>query len=65
MRSDIKGSSSVNFEYYPMGYKAPSVTHGVWSQPYFRCDGNVDAWVMTYAVPFIGLDRLRTKLKFK
>lgn len=48
-----------------MGYKAPSVTHGVWSQPYFRCDGNVDAWVMTYAVPFIGLDRLRTKLKFK
>lgn len=65
VRSDIKGSSSVNFEYYPMGYKAPSVTHGIWSQPYFRCDGRVDAWVMTYAVPFIGMDRLRTKLQFK
>ncbi|XP_048745350.2 uncharacterized protein LOC130046397 isoform X1 [Ostrea edulis] len=65
VRSDIKGSSSVNFEYYPMGYKAPSVTHGIWTQPYFRCDGRVDAWVITYAVPFIGLDRLRTKLKFK
>lgn len=65
VRSDIKGSSSVNFEYYPMGYKAPSVTHGMWSQPYFRCDGRVDAWVMTYAVPFIGMDRLRTKLQFK
>ncbi|XP_056002898.1 uncharacterized protein LOC125658223 [Ostrea edulis] len=65
VRSDIKGSSSVNFEYYPMGYKAPSVTHGIWTQPYFRCDGRVDAWVITYAVPFIGLDRLRSKLKFK
>ncbi|XP_062583037.1 uncharacterized protein LOC134244804 [Saccostrea cucullata] len=65
VRSDINGTSSVNFEYYPMGYFAPSVTHGIWTQPYFRCDGRVDAWIMTYAVPIIGRDRLRTKLQFK
>ena len=65
VRSDINGTSSVKFEYYPMGYKAPHVGQGIWTRPYFRCDGRVNRWVVTYAVPFIGLDRLRTKLQFK
>ncbi|KAK3086522.1 hypothetical protein FSP39_019568 [Pinctada imbricata] len=65
IRSDINGTSSVKFEYYPMGYRAPHVGQGIWTRPYFRCDGRVNRWVITYAVPFIGLDVLRTSLKFK
>ncbi|KAK3085703.1 hypothetical protein FSP39_007558 [Pinctada imbricata] len=65
VRSDINGTSAVKFEYYPMGYKAPHVGQGIWTRPYFRCDGRVNRWVITYAVPFIGMDNLRTSLKFK
>lgn len=65
IRSDPNGTSALKHEYYPVTYWAPSVKHGTWSRPYFRCDGNVDKWVIGYTVPFFGLDELRKDLRFK
>lgn len=65
IRSDIKGTSNVNYDNFPMTYKAPNIEHGFWTHPYFRCDGMIDQWVITYIVPFFGLDSLRKKVEFK
>ena len=64
IRSDINGTSSIPFAYYPMRYKAPAMSDGFWTRPYFRCDGHVDKWVITYVVPFFGLDNLQTSVIF-
>ncbi|KAJ8315213.1 hypothetical protein KUTeg_007363 [Tegillarca granosa] len=65
IRSDPNGTSTIKHEYYPMGYFAPAVGDGIWSRPHFKCDGRVDNWVITYSIPFIGLDDLRKKYKFR
>ncbi|KAJ8314702.1 hypothetical protein KUTeg_006852 [Tegillarca granosa] len=65
IRSDPNGTSTIKHEYYPMGYFAPAVGDGIWSRPHFKCDGRVDNWVITYSIPFIGLDDLRKKHKFR
>ncbi|CAG5117532.1 unnamed protein product, partial [Candidula unifasciata] len=65
VRSNPAGESSVKFGFYPITYRACTYAQGYWTRPYFRCDGNVNAWVMTYVSPFFGLDALRTKLEFR
>ncbi|XP_012940541.1 uncharacterized protein LOC101864077 [Aplysia californica] len=65
VRSDPEGTSSIRHEYFPIVYKAAPYELGFWTRPFFRCDGNVDTWVMTYVAPFFGLDGLRTKLEFR
>ncbi|XP_014788876.1 uncharacterized protein LOC106882646 [Octopus bimaculoides] len=64
VRTDFNGSSNIPFEYYPMRYKAPMLKDGFWTRPYFRCDGLVNKWIVTYAVPFFGIDELRTTVIF-
>ena len=63
-RSDAKGTSQVKFEYYPIGYFAPKYEDGIWTQPIFKCDGMVDNWVMTYAIPFFRRDFVAKKNRF-
>lgn len=65
IRSDPKGTSSIKHEHYPLRYKAPEYASGHWTRPHFRCDGKVDAWVITYAIPFFGLDSTKRKTEFK
>ncbi|XP_041375748.1 uncharacterized protein LOC121388465 isoform X2 [Gigantopelta aegis] len=65
VRSNPEGVSSVQFEYFPMSYKAPAYRDGFWTRPTFKCDGRVDEWVLTYVVPFFGLDGLKKKIQFK
>lgn len=65
VRTDFNGTSNIPFEYYPMRYKAPMLKDGFWTRPYFRCDGLVNKWVVTYVVPFFGVDELRTTIIFK
>ncbi|GAB1597608.1 uncharacterized protein LOC106882646 [Argonauta hians] len=64
VRTDYNGTNNIRFEYYPMRYKAPSINEGYWTRPYFRCDGFVNKWIITYVVPFFGLDELRTTTVF-
>ncbi|CAL1537134.1 unnamed protein product [Lymnaea stagnalis] len=65
VRSDPNGTGSVRHEYFPLTYRAAPYELGYWTRPYFRCDGNIDAWVVKYVSPFFGLDSLRTKLQFR
>ena len=65
IRSNPEGVSSVQFEYFPMSYRAPDYKDGFWTRPTFKCDGRVNEWVLTYVVPFFGLDDLRKKIQFK
>ncbi|KAK7114273.1 uncharacterized protein [Littorina saxatilis] len=65
IRSDSKGTSSIKHEHYPLRYRAPEYTSGHWTRPHFRCDGKVDAWVITYVTPFFGLDKFKRKLEFR
>ena len=65
IRSNPEGVSSVQFEYFPMSYRAPAYRDGFWTRPTFKCDGRVNEWVMTYVVPFFGLDGLRKRIQFK
>lgn len=65
IRSDENGTSQINFLLYPMYYEAPKVEDGLWSVPYFMCDGDVDDWVITYSTPFFGLNSVGTGIEFK
>lgn len=65
VRSDLDGASLKKFEMYPQYYYAPDETDGWWSPPYFDCDGYVNDWVITYSVPFFGLNTIRSALDFK
>jgi hypothetical protein len=45
-----------------------SFRHGQWFPPTFQCGRNYTLprqWVVTYAVPFFGLDTLGVNLEFK
>ncbi len=53
------------FELYPLYYKAPNEEDGWWSAPYFDCGGFVNDWIMTYSIPFFGLNSIRSDLEFK
>ncbi|CAG2204956.1 unnamed protein product [Mytilus edulis] len=61
VRSDVKGTSAVKFEYYPIAYFAPKYDDGMWSNPKFKCDRMVDNWVMTYSIPFFQRDYVAKK----
>ncbi|XP_059145696.1 uncharacterized protein LOC131932801 [Physella acuta] len=65
VRSDPNGTSSVRHEYFPLTYRAAPYEAGFWTRPYFRCDGNIDSWLIKYVSPFFGLDSLRTRLEFR
>ena len=65
VRSNLKGDSLNKFEMYPMYYRAPNETDGWWSAPYFDCDGYVNDWVITYSVPFFGLNSIGSAIEFK
>ncbi|XP_063441841.1 uncharacterized protein LOC134722188 [Mytilus trossulus] len=64
VRYDPAGTSQIRFEYFPMRYKAPDYNDGQWSHPYFRCDGMVDEWIMTYSAPFFKKNYISNKIEF-
>ncbi len=65
IRSDLEGTSLKKFELYPMYFYAPKEEDGWWSAPYFDCDGYVNEWVITYSVPFFGLNSIGSAIEFK
>lgn len=65
IRSDINGTSLVKFELFPLYFRAPKEEDGLWSAPYFDCDGYVNDWIVTYSTPFFGLNSVATDIEFK
>ncbi|XP_059141672.1 uncharacterized protein LOC131929461, partial [Physella acuta] len=64
VRANPQGTSSKRHENFPLTYRAAPYELGHWTRPHFRCDGRVDAWVITYVSPFFGLDSVGSKLEF-
>jgi len=65
IRSDVNGTSLVKFELFPLYFRAPKEEDGLWSEPYFDCHGFVNEWIVTYSVPFFGLNSVATDIEFK
>ncbi|XP_014218374.1 uncharacterized protein LOC106646764 [Copidosoma floridanum] len=65
VRYNETGESLKKYEQYPTYYRAANLNHGYWTVPYFDCNGKVKKWLITYASPFFGWDKLKNKLEFK
>lgn len=65
IRHNETGEYAQKYEHFPNFYHAAKLEHGYWSPPTFDCDGHVKKWLITYAAPFFGWDKLRVKLEFK
>ncbi|CAF3743534.1 unnamed protein product [Rotaria sordida] len=69
IRSDYSGNALVHHESgFPLYSYAPELKHGQWFPPTFQCSRNYTLprqWIVTYAVPFFGLDALGINLEFK
>ncbi|UJR33524.1 hypothetical protein I4U23_020969 [Adineta vaga] len=69
VRSDYSGNALVHHESgFPLYFNAPELKHGQWFPPTFQCSRNYTLprqWIVTYAVPFFGLDALGINLEFK
>jgi len=53
------------YEHFPEYYKAANMKQGLWTAPYYDCNGLVKMWKVTYASPFFGWDSLRNRIEFK
>lgn len=53
------------YEHFPEYYRAANLQQGLWTAPYFDCEGLVKMWKITYAAPFFGWDSLRQRIEFK
>ena len=65
IRSGPNQTSSIRFEHYPITYRAPDYEDGEWSRPTFLCDDFINDWVVTYTVPFFGLNSVKSQIEFK
>lgn len=65
IRSSPNSTSSIRFEHYPITYRAPTYEDGEWSRPIFKCDDQINDWVLTYTVPFFGLNSIKSQIEFK
>ncbi|KAL8600138.1 hypothetical protein ACOMHN_060090 [Nucella lapillus] len=54
VRSSKLGGDLADFAIDPLEYRATPLAEGYWTAPYYKCDGRVDQWVVTYAAPFFG-----------
>lgn len=65
IRYNSSGLYPIKYDHYPLQYKAAELRHGHWTSPYFDCHGHHKDWIITYAVPFFGWDKIKSKLEFK
>ena len=64
-RSDDAGLNIRKHEEYPLVYKSASYEAGVWSDPYFDCDGYIKDWVISYRIPFFGNTGYGSAVEFR
>ncbi len=65
VRTDLNGTSVKKFQFFPIRVQVPKETDGYWTEPYFKCDGFVNEWIVTYSIPFFGKTSIRSRPKFK
>lgn len=64
IRFNSSGLNLIRYDRYPLQYKAPQLQHGYWSSPFHDC-GFHNQWLISYASPFFGWDKLKMKVEFK
>ncbi|XP_076373714.1 uncharacterized protein LOC143258513 [Tachypleus tridentatus] len=65
IRYNSSGHYPIRYDHYPLQYKAADIQHGYWTSPYFDCKGFHNEWLVTYAAPFFGWDKIKSSLEFK
>jgi hypothetical protein len=65
VRYNSTGLYAIRYDHYPLQYKAAELKHGYWTSPYFDCGGFHNQWILTYAAPFFGWDKIKSRLEFK
>ena len=65
VRYNSTGLYAIRYDHYPLQYKAAELQHGQWTSPYFDCGGFHNQWLVTYAAPFFGWDKIKSRLEFK
>lgn len=65
IRYNSSGLYSIKYDHYPLHYKAAELRHGHWTSPYFDCYGFHKEWIITYAAPFFGWDKIKSRIEFK
>lgn len=65
VRFNSSGLYSMRYDHYPLQYKAAELRHGYWTSPHFDCGGFHNQWLLTYAAPFFGWDKIKSRLEFK
>lgn len=63
MRFNSSGMNLIRHDRYPLQYSAAQLEHGYWSAPYYDC-GLHNQWLISYASPFFGWDRLKLRVEF-
>lgn len=64
IRFNSSGLNLIRYDRYPLQYKVAQLEHGYWSTPYHDC-GIHNQWLISYASPFFGWDKLKLKVEFK
>ncbi|XP_023240491.1 uncharacterized protein LOC111638939 [Centruroides sculpturatus] len=65
IRYNSTGLHTIHYDHYPLQYKAAAINHGYWTSPYFDCGGFHETWLIKYAAPFFGWDKIKNRLEFK
>ncbi|XP_054706356.1 uncharacterized protein LOC129216197 [Uloborus diversus] len=65
IRYNQSGLYPIRYDRYPLQYRAAEMRHGYWSAPFFDCGGFHNQWLITYAAPFFGWDKIKSRLEFK
>lgn len=65
IRFNETGESTIKYEHFPNFFRGAKLDDGLWSPPYYDCDGKVPMWKVQYSAPFFGWDSLKAKLEFK
>ncbi|GIY87594.1 hypothetical protein CEXT_418131 [Caerostris extrusa] len=65
IRYNSSGLYPIRYDRYPLQYKAAELKHGYWTAPYFDCGGFHNQWLITFAAPFFGWDKIKSRLEFK
>lgn len=64
IRFNSTGLNLIRYDRYPAQYRAAQLEHGFWSKPHQDC-GLHGQWLISYASPFFGWDKLKLRVEFK
>lgn len=65
IRFNSSGLNSIRYDRYPLQYRSAQLEHGYWTAPFYDCNGLHNTWLISYASPFFGWDKLKLRIEFR